>query len=119
MNGVVQVRWGDKDKRENGFGMVSLFQIILGHENSEPRVTHCVCNLRKYSAHNVVVIWITDWKRCYVLPNVLCLSQLVDYAVIAFRCHVWVRNLFEVIIESIILETTIHTQARNFATISR
>ena len=28
--------------------------------------------------HNVAVLWITDWKWCCILPDVVCLSQLVD-----------------------------------------
>ena len=31
--------------------LLLLFQVILGHENSEPRVTqYCVCDLSKYSS---------------------------------------------------------------------
>ena len=51
-------------------------------------------------ARDVAVLWITDWKQCRLLLNVLCLSQLVPsrYTVTAFRCHVHVQNLFETII---------------------
>ena len=55
---------------------------------------NCVCNLRNTQhfsgMRDVAVLWITDWKRCCVFPNVLCLSQQVDTR------WLHVRNLFKV-----------------------
>ena len=57
---------------------VLLFQIILGHENSEPRVTQTHVLSAFQGARDVTVLWITDRKGRCVHPEVLCLSQLVD-----------------------------------------
>ena len=60
-----------------------LFQTILGYENSEPSATHLGVQFTQVLSAfqacvigDVTVIWITDWKRCCVLPDVLRLSQL-------------------------------------------
>ena len=73
-------------------------------KNSEPRVTQLrvqftqTCTRRFSGAHRVAVLWITDWKRCCGLPNVLCLSQLMDTQWLRSDVMFVSENLFEVII---------------------
>ena len=84
-----------KDEKAQGGRsyLLFLFQIIIGHENSEPRVTQlCVQFPRVLSfsgARDVAILCITDWKWCCVFPDVLYLSQpTIGYTVTAFRSYV-------------------------------
>ena len=59
------------------------FQMILRHENSELHIAQlCVQFTQVLSAFQPRAMLQhfrdTDWKWCWVLPEVLCLSQLVD-----------------------------------------
>ena len=79
-----------------------LFQIILGLENSEHRVTQLHVQFTQYSTlfrrtrcRGTLDYWLETVLR---ISRCLVLVTTSVYAVTAFRYHVRVRNLFEVII---------------------
>ena len=78
------------------------FQIILGHKNLEPRVTQLHVQItqvlsafRRARCRCTLDTWLETVLRTSRCPVLVTAS---GYAVTAFRCHVRVRNLFEVII---------------------
>ena len=95
--------------------LLLLFQIILRHENSEPCITQLrvqfTHKLSAFQVRNVVVLWITDWKWCSILPDILT-TTVVDMG--------WLRsnnNLFSFCTQSFIFQLLhLYTFVRDFNT---
>ena len=82
----------------NLYTQLLLFQIILGHENSEPRITWFPVHLCKYSVLlrrvrccGTLDYWLETVFHTSRCPVFVTTSR---YVVTAFRCQVHVQNLF-------------------------